>query len=76
MSFKEQMVDHLKSKGVNITKVEQDGENKSIVCHILESDNSTIEDIKSRMEEEFNVAVVLSDMNNMNVVIIEDNDLE
>ena len=76
MSFKEKVVDHLKSNGIGVIKVEQDGDNESIVCHILESDNDIIESIKHEMEKEFDVTVVQNDMNNMNVVIVESNNLE
>ena len=74
--FKEKITKHLKEKGINVIRTEQEGDTESVVFHISKEDNKKIEDIKSEMESKFDVAVLLSDMGGFNVVIVESNDLE
>lgn len=75
MNFKEKITNHLKEKNIEVTKVEQEGDNESIVCHISKEDNEKIENIKEQMEKGFDVAVMLVQSYGMNVVIIESNNL-
>ncbi len=76
MVFKETIKEYLSKRDITITSIEQEGDNESIVLHIDPTDNSKVEEIKSEMEKELDVAVVLSDMGGMNVVIVESNNLE
>lgn len=76
MEFKEKMVSFLKDNGVEVSKVEQKENVKSIVCHISQEANSKIDEIKDLMEKDCDVAIMRSENYGMNVVIIEANDLE
>jgi len=76
MAFKETVVDYLKKRGVQVSRVEQDGDNESIVCHVPQSDNIKVANLRDVMEKALNVAVLQSDSFGMNVVIVESNDLE
>jgi hypothetical protein len=76
MEFKETIKEYFKNNGVTVTRVEQQGDTKSIVCHVPQSDNIKIANLKDSMEKVFDVAVMQSDMFGMNVVIVEANDLD
>ena len=77
MEFKNKIQNYLSKKiDILIQQVEQEGDNESIVLHIAKEDNAKIEAIKDEMEKELDVAVVQSDMYEMNVVIVESNQLE
>ena len=74
--FKEKIIKHFKENKIDVLKVEQMGDVESIVCHITESNNAKVEEIREKMEEEFNVAIIQSSMYGMNTVIVESNNLE
>ncbi len=76
MEFKKTVVKYLKDHGVEVQRVEQEGDNKSIVCHVAQADNIKIANLKDTMEKVLDVAVVQSDMFGMNVVVVEANDLD
>ena len=76
MEFKETISKYFEKNDIKINKIEQEGNNKSIVVHINKSDNEKINSIREKMEKDLNVAIVLSDMYGMNVVIVESNNLE
>jgi len=76
MNFKEKVVDYLSKNNVEVERVEQNGEVESIICHIPKDANDVVDGIKTKMEEELNVAVLRTDNYGMNVVIVEANDLE
>ena len=75
-NFKEILLEYLIDKNITVTTTEQEGENKSIVCHIAKDDNVKITNVQKEMEQKFDVCVMLSDAYGMNVVIIEANDME
>lgn len=75
MTFKDRVREYLKEKHVAVGRIEQDGEIESIVCHIMEDDNSKFEDFKYQMEEELNVVAMQSNGFGMNVIIVESKDL-
>jgi hypothetical protein len=74
--FKAKIVEYLKEKGVEVEKVEQEGETESIVCHIKEEDNNKVNLFKIEMEKELNVMTMMSDSYGMNVLIVEAMELE
>lgn len=76
MTFKETVVDYLKKHGVEVSRVEQDGDVESIVCHVDPKDNIKIANLKDTMETTLDVAVLQSDSFGMNVVVVESNELE
>jgi hypothetical protein len=76
MEFKNKIVEYFKDHGVIVSRVEQEGTDRSIVCHVSKDDNIKIANMKDTMETVLNVAVLQSDSFGMNVVIVEDNDLE
>lgn len=76
MEFKKQVTDYLKEHGVTVQRVEQEGDDKSIVCHVPQSDNIKISNLKDTMETVLDVAVLQSDSFGMNVVVVEANDLD
>lgn len=76
MEFKEKVVKYFKEHDVTVTRVEQEGDTASIVCHVPQSDNIKIANLKDVMEKVLDVAVLQSDMGGFNVVIVEDNNLE
>jgi hypothetical protein len=76
MEFRNKAVKYLKELGVTVERVEQRGEDRSIVCHIPKSDNEKITENQSKIENGLDVVVALSDFSGFNVVIIEANDLE
>jgi len=76
MEYKEKVLDYLSGKGIEVGKVEQEGNNESIVCHIEATHNEKIAEIKDEMEKELDVYVAQSDMGGMNVVIVESGNLE
>jgi hypothetical protein len=76
MEFKEKVVKYLKEHGVEVSRVEQEGTDRSIVCHVAQSDNIKIVNLKDVMEKVLDVAVLQSDMGGFNVVIVEDNNLD
>lgn len=76
MDFKNKVVDYFKEHGVIVSRVEQEGDTRSIVCHVPQSDNIKIANLKDVMEKVLDVAVLQSDSYGMNVVIVEDNNLD
>lgn len=76
MDFKNKVVDYFKEHGVTVSRVEQEGDTRSIVCHVPPTDNIKIANLKDIMEKVLDVAVLQSDSYGMNVVIVEDNNLE
>lgn len=76
MDFKNKVVEYFKEHGVQVSRVEQEGDTASIVCHVPQSDNIKIANLKDVMEKVLDVAVVQSDSFGMNVVIVEANDLD
>lgn len=76
MDFKNKVVEYLKEHGVTVTRTEQKGTDASIVCHVPQSDNIKIANLKDTMEKVLDVAVVQSDSFGMNVVIVEVNDMD
>lgn len=76
MEFKEKIVKYFKEHDVTVTRVEQEGDTASIVCHVPQSDNIKIANLKDAMEKVLNVAVLQSDMFGFNIVVVEDNNLE
>lgn len=76
MDFKSKVTEYLKEHGVTVQRVEQEGDTPSIVCHVPQSDNIKIANLKDVMEKVLDVAVLQSDSFGMNVVIVEDNNLE
>lgn len=75
MEFKNKVVEYFKDHGVTVSRVEQEGDNKSIVCHVPMADNIKIANLKDTMEKVMDVAVLQSDSFGMNVVVVEANDL-
>lgn len=76
MEFKDKVVEYFKDHGVVVNRVEQEGTDRSIVCHVDPKDNITIANLKDVMETVLDVAVLQSDMAGFNVVIVEDNNME
>lgn len=76
MDFKKEVVDYFKQHDIVVNQVEQEGNTKSIVCHVAQSDNIKIANLKDTMEKVLDVAVLQSDSFGMNVVIVESNNLE
>lgn len=76
MDFKEKVRNYLAEKNVAVGRIEQEGNNESIVCHILPEDNTKVREFSNQMEADLDVAVVLTNMYGMNVVIVESNNLE
>ena len=76
MNFKTKVQDYFTKNGVTVSRIEQQGDTESIVCHINKSDNNKVTSIQKQMEKDLDVTIVLSDSYNMNVVIVESNDLE
>lgn len=74
--FKEKVLKYLTENQIVVSKVEQEEEVDSLVCHIDDSLNDKIESIKEKMEKDLDVYVVLSGNYGMNVVIIESKNLE
>lgn len=70
MSFQETVVNYLKEHGVTVNRVEAESD-FSIVCHVPQSDNITIANLKDTMEPVLGVVMVQSDSFGMNVVVIE-----
>ncbi len=75
MNFKQKISEYLIEKGISIGKIEQEGENESLVFHLSESDSKKIEDNQQEIEKELDVVIAVSEMFGMNVVIIESNNL-
>ncbi|MCP6727340.1 MAG: hypothetical protein KJI69_05025 [Patescibacteria group bacterium] len=76
MKFKEKVLKYLDDKTIIVSKVEQEGDTESIVCHIHESDRQLIHSFRLDMEKELNVYVAVSDMFGMSVLIVESKDIE
>lgn len=76
MDFKNKVVNYFKENGVQVSRVEQEGDTSSIVCHVPQSDNIKIANLKDRMEKVLDVVMIQSDSYGMNVVIVESNNLE
>jgi uncharacterized lipoprotein len=74
--FKAKIVEYLKEKGVEVERVEQQGETESIVCHIKEADNDKVASLMPEMEKELGVATMMDDSYGMNVLIVEAMELE
>lgn len=74
-NFKQTVKSYLEKKGIIVTRIEQEGEVESIVCHISRSDNEKILKIQEEMQKELNVVIALSNMFGMNVAIIESENL-
>ena len=75
MDFKNKVVKYFKEHDITVNRVEQESD-LSIVCHVPQSDNVKIANIKDVMEKVLDVVVVQSDMFGMNVVVVESNDLD
>lgn len=72
MTFKDKILEYFKEHGVTVTKVEQpDGDYPSVVCHVPQSDNIKIANLKDTMEPVLGVVMLQSDSYGMNVVIVE-----
>lgn len=72
MTFKDKVLEYFKEHGVTVTKVEQpDGDYPSVVCHVPQSDNIKIANLKDTMEPVLGVVMLQSDSYGMNVVIVE-----
>lgn len=76
MEFKDKVVEYFREHGVTVNRVEQEGTDRSIVCHVPITDNIKIANLKGTMEAVLDVAVLQSDMGGFNVVVVEDNNME
>jgi hypothetical protein len=76
MEYKEKVLEALKEKGIIVLGIEQEGDTRSIVCHINKSDTSRIDEIKEELEKKLDSIIISSDMYGMNVLIVEDKNLE
>lgn len=76
MEFKSEVTKYLTDHGVTVNQVEQEGENRSVVCHVPQADNIKIANLKDVMEKMLNVMVLQSNSFGMNVVVVEANDLD
>lgn len=76
MEYRKQVIDYLASIGISGGRIEQRGEDKSIVVHIDKSENRIIEAKKEQIEKDLDSVVVLSQLGGFNVVIVESNDVD
>lgn len=76
MNFTKAVKEYFSKHGVDVIRVEQKGDDKSIACHVPASDNIKIANLKDAMEEALDVALLQTDMFGMNVVIVEANDMD
>jgi hypothetical protein len=76
MEYRDKVKSYLENIGVTVQRIEQEGDTESVVCHISSIDKQKIIDAQTKIEDDLNSVVQLSDMFGMNVVIVESNDLE
>jgi hypothetical protein len=76
VEYRRKVVEYITNLGINVQRVEQEGNNESIVCHIPKEDNNKITDNQSKIESDLNSAVLLSNSYGMNVVVIESNNID